>query len=117
MKLRKTAFLIPVFGFMIMMSIESRAQKVFSCQYKAEAEVKAYITKNKSEADLIVYKTSVKNDAVNNNGIWFFVMSKTEADKKVFLTQYKNEAELVIYFTDYKNEAGWKNNAKKQLLN
>ena len=97
-------------------SQNSIAQKVFSCNYKSEADIKVFVSKYKSDADLIVYKCKYKSDASGNNGLWYFVNYKSDADKKIFFTDYKSDADLIIYFSDYKSDAEWKNSSKKQLL-
>lgn len=79
--------IITIIVALMAFSIGAKAQTVYSCQYKSEADVKVHVTKYKSEADLVVYKC-----------------------------KYKSEADIVIYFTDYKSEAGWRNNSKKHLM-
>lgn len=80
-------YIITIIVALMAFSIGAKAQTVYSCQYKSEADVKVHVTKYKSEADLVVYKC-----------------------------KYKSEADIVIYFTDYKSEAGWRNNSKKHLM-
>mgnify|MGYP000324899136 FL=1 len=79
--------IITIIVALMAFGIGAKAQTVYSCQYKSEADVKVHVTKYKSEADLVVYKC-----------------------------KYKSEADIVIYFTDYKSEAGWRNNSKKHLM-
>lgn len=79
--------IITIIVALMALGIGAKAQTVYSCQYKSEADVKVHVTKYKSEADLVVYKC-----------------------------KYKSEADIVIYFTDYKSEAGWRNNSKKHLM-
>lgn len=76
-------YIITIIVALMAFGIGAKAQTVYSCQYKSEADVKVHVTKYKSEADLVVYKC-----------------------------KYKSEADIVIYFTDYKSEAGWRNNSK-----
>lgn len=80
-------YIITIIVALMALGIGAKAQTVYSCQYKSEADVKVHVTKYKSEADLVVYKC-----------------------------KYKSEADIVIYFTDYKSEAGWRNNSKKHLM-
>lgn len=80
-------YIITIIVALMALGIGAKAQTVYSCQYKSEADVKVHVTKYKSEADLVVYKC-----------------------------MYKSEADIVIYFTDYKSEAGWRNNSKKHLM-
>lgn len=79
--------IITIIVALMAFGIGAKAQTVYSCQYKSEADVKVHVTKYKSEADLVVYKC-----------------------------KYKSEADIVIYFTDYKSEVGWRNNSKKHLM-
>lgn len=79
------------------------AQKVYSCQYKSDADVKVYVSQYKSDADLVVYETKWKSEATDNSGIWYFC-------------EYKSDADIVIYFSKFKSDAGWKKNEKKHLM-
>ena len=108
-------YIITIIVALMALGIGAKAQTVYSCQYKSEADVKVHVTKYKSEADLVVYKCKYKSEAEDNKGLWFFVKYKSEAKKKLFFVNYKSEADIVIYFTDYKSEAGWRNNSKKHL--
>ena len=92
--------IITIIVALMAFGIGAKAQTVYSCQYKSEADVKVHVTKYKSETDLVVYKCKYKS----------------EAKKKLFFVNYKSEADIVIYFTDYKSEAGWRNNSKKHLM-
>ncbi len=98
------------------LSYTAVAQKVYSVDYKSDADVKVYTVDYKSDADLVVYKVSYKSDASGNGGLWFFVDYKSDADKKVYFVDYKSDADLKIYFADYKSDAGWKNSSKKHLM-
>lgn len=92
------------------------AQKVYSCNYRSDADVKVYVTEYKSDADLIVYKCDYRSDAQGNHGYWYFVEYRSDADKKIYFTDYRSEADLKIYFTEYRSEAGWKNKEKQHLM-
>lgn len=93
-----------------------RAQKIYSTNYKSEADVKVYVTEYRSEADLIVYKTKYSSEATDNKGIWYFTTYKSEAKKKIYFTEYRSEADVKVYFTEYKSEAGWKDKSKQHLF-
>jgi hypothetical protein len=88
------------------------AQKVYSCEYKSDADVKVYVTQYKSDADLVVYKCTYSSDAVENKGLWYFCTYKSDAKKKIFFVDYKSDADIVIYFSEYKSDAGWRNKTK-----
>lgn len=61
-----------------------KAQVVYSTNYKSDAQVKVYVVKSSSDADLVVYKTTYKSDADGNNGVWFFTTYQSDAKKKIF---------------------------------
>lgn len=92
------------------------AQKVYSCQYKSDADVKVFVSEYKSDADLVVYETKYRSDANGNTGVWYFCEYKSDADTKIFFCDYKSDADIVIYFSKYKSDAGWKKNEKKHLM-
>lgn len=79
--------IITIIVALMAFGIGAKAQTVYSCQYKSEADVKVHVTKYKSEADLVVYKC-----------------------------KYKSEAKKKLFFVNYKSEAGWRNNSKKHLM-
>ena len=89
-----------------------RAQKVFSCNYKSDTDIKVFVAKYKSDADLVVYRAKYPSDAVGNTGIWFFTEYKSDARKKIYFTEYKSDADLVIWFTEYKSDAGWRDRTR-----
>ena len=97
-------------------SVNAFSQKVYSCQYKSDAEVKVFVSEYKSDADLVVYVADYKSDATGNNGIWYFCDYKSDADKRIYFCDYKSDADIVIYFSKYKSDAGWKKNEKKHLM-
>ena len=96
--------------------VNAFSQKVYSCQYKSDAEVKVFVSEYKSDADLVVYVADYKSDATGNNGIWYFCDYKSDADKRIYFCDYKSDSDIVIYFSKYKSDAGWKKNEKKHLM-
>lgn len=105
-----------LFSIFLLLSATSKAQVVFSTQYKYEADVKVFVSNYKYEADLIVFKTDHKYEADKNEGIWFFTEHKYEAKKSVFFTDYKYEADIVVFFTNHKYEAGWQSKQKIHVM-
>ena len=85
------------------LSIQAKAQKIFSVNSKYDADVKVFVASNKYDADLVVFKCSSKYDAKDNKGLWFFVDSKYDAD-------------LIIFFSNSKYDAAWKKSSKKHLM-
>jgi hypothetical protein len=112
--MKKLFFLL--FSIFLLLSSTSKAQVVFSTQYKYEADVKVFVSNFKYEADLIVFKTDHKYEADKNDGIWFFTEHKYEAKKSVFFTDYKYEADIVVFFTNHKYEAGWQSKQKIHFM-
>ena len=47
-------YIITIIVALTALGIGAKAQTVYSCQYKSEADVKVHVTKYKSEADLVV---------------------------------------------------------------
>lgn len=112
----KAKLSVLIFVLALFLLPDLQAQKVYSTDYKSEADVKVYVSRYKSEADLYVYKTTYKSEVRNNDGFWYFTDYKSEADKKIYFTSYKSEADIVVYFTDYKSEAGWRKSSKKHIM-
>ncbi len=113
----KRFFTIFIFILLFLSVIKySNAQKVFSVNYKGDADIKVYVVDYKGDADLVVYKCKYKGDASGNKGLWHFVDYKGDADKKIYFVDYKGDADLKIYFADYKGDAGWRNDSKKHLI-
>ena len=81
----------------------AKAQTIYSCQYRSDADVKVYVTNYKSEADLVVYRCDYRSDANGNDGLWYFV-------------KYKSDAKKRIYFVNYRSEAGWRDKSKQYLF-
>ena len=93
-----------------------KAQKIYSCDSKYDADVKIFVADSKYNADLLVYKEESKYNATGNEGLWHFVESRYDADKKVFFTDSKYDADLLIYFVESKYNAGWRNKERIYLL-
>ncbi|PLW93971.1 MAG: hypothetical protein C0592_04460 [Marinilabiliales bacterium] len=84
-------------------TMTSKAQIVYSCD-------------SKYDADLIVYKCDSKYDADGNKGLWYFADSKYDAKKLVYFVDSKYDADLIIYFSDSKYDAEWRNSSKQHLM-
>jgi hypothetical protein len=106
-----------LFSLFLLIQFNSiKAQKIFSCSSKYEADIKVFVTESNYDADLLVYKVKSKYDAEGNKGLWFFTESKYDADKQVFFTESKYDADLLIYFVESKYEADWRDRSKIHLL-
>ena len=93
-----------------------KAQKVYSCDNKYDADVIIFVVDSRYDADLLVYKVASRYDTGSNEGLWHFVESKYDADKKVYFTGSKYDADLLIYFVDSRYDAGWRNKERIYLL-
>lgn len=105
-----------VFVFFLILNYNGYSQKVYSCEYKSDADVKVYVTTYKSDADLVVYKCPYSSDAVENKGLWYFCEYKSDAKKKIYFVEYKSDADIVIFFSEYKSDAGWRNKTKMHWM-
>lgn len=76
-------YIITIIVALMALGIGAKAQTVYSCQYKSEADVKVHVTKYKSEADLVVYKCKYKSEAEGNKGLWFFCEIQERGEKEV----------------------------------
>lgn len=98
--------------------IGARAQKIYSTNFKSQADFTVYVVDAEYKADLIVYKTDKEYRAksADNKGIWYFTDSKLRADKVIYFVDYQSQADLKVYFTDKEYRAGWKDKQKQPLL-
>jgi hypothetical protein len=102
--------------FLLLLSTNTEAQKVYSCEYRSDADVNVFVVDYRSDADLIVYKCDYRSDAKDNEGLWYFCEYRSDADKKIFFVDYRSDADLKIFFTEYRSDAGWRNNEKTHLM-
>ena len=72
-------------SFLFLFSFVASAQKVYSCEYKSDADVKVYVATYKSDADLVVYKCNYQSDATDNKGLWYFVIINLMQKRKFIL--------------------------------
>ena len=102
--------------FILVSFVNSFAQKVYDTHSEARAKVKVFVVNNESRADLIVYTTNTASRAKGNKGIWFIEHTESRADKKICFVNTESRADLKVYFTNTESRAGWKNSAKKSLM-
>jgi hypothetical protein len=72
------------------------SQKVYITKNKVEAKLVVYKASTQIEADTTVRTTSLKTKAAH--GYWYFTNTRSEADKVIYITNIKAEANKVIYF-------------------
>ena len=109
----RTFLIISLFG---LNCFQVYPQKIFSVKYASDANFKAVVVDQISQADIKIYKEDVISQAKDNAGIWYFTKIRSEADKNVMFVEYLSQADLKIYFVKYRSQAGWINEEKKWLL-
>ncbi len=95
----------------------SIAQIILSVDYASDADFKAIVVEQASQADIKVYLEEVESQVKGNKGIWKFTNVRSQADKKILFVKHLSEADLKIYWVKYRSQAGWVNEKKKYLLN
>ena len=80
---------------------------IFITPYQ-NSDYKIFVTNDKYQADLWVYRTDNKYQAKNVEQIWFQTYDKYASDFSARFVDSKYKADLIIYYTKTKNEAGWK---------
>lgn len=115
MKSCRLQLILFIFSFFFITHL-IKAQKIYSCDNRYDADVKLYVVDSKYDADLLVYKEDSKYNATGNEGLWYFVESRYDADKKVYFTDSKYNADLLIYFVESRYDAGWRNKERIYLL-
>ena len=69
-----------------------------------------------SRADLLVFKHRAESRAKSNEGDWFFVEYASRTDKKICFVTTESRADLKICYVTTESRAGWRNSAKKGLM-
>ena len=114
------AFRAAAFGFILTLALflssPIQAQAVYVTKYKSEADVIVYVTKYRGDADLVVYVAEYNYVANSSRARWFYVDSKFKSDKIIFFTEYRAQADVKVYYTHYKNQSKWRNSEKFHLF-
>jgi hypothetical protein len=74
------------------------------------SDYKVFVTKNRYEADIWIWKSENRYESKNKEEFWTEVDSKYQADFTIRFVKTKYQADLIIYFTESKYQAGWKKN-------
>jgi hypothetical protein len=83
-----------------------------TCDYRV------FVTKNRYEADLWVWKTESRFESKEKEELWTETTSKYQSNFTVRFVKTKYQSDLIVYFTESKYQAGWKKNHKlKNILN
>lgn len=105
-----------VFITVMLLSITSKGQSVFSVDYESQADVKVFVVQYESQADLKVYKVDYQSQVKGNEGLWYFVDYKSQSDKTIHFVKYESQADVKIFFVKYQSQAGWRNSSKKHFF-
>ncbi len=93
-----TFIIVLLFNFSF---VDVFAQKIFYTTFKSEAQATIYITKNRYEANWIIFNTKWSNEA--KKGIWYEVSFKNDADLILYITSHRYEADKLVFYTKYHN--------------
>lgn len=96
-KITQISFLILIFW-----GSKISAQKVYYTEFKNDADLVIYITKDKSKADLIVKKVS--HDDEVKPGFWKEVKLKADANLIVYISKQNTIDIKKVYFTKFGDE-------------
>ncbi len=70
-------------------------------------DLKVWVCKYKSEADLCVYVADHRYQAKDKDSIWFFEKYRSKADFTAKIVKYRSQADLKVYYVKYRSQAGW----------
>jgi len=73
---------------------------VYKEKSKSQADLRVYITCNKSEATHCIHKTELKSLSKNKKNIWYFTSNKSEADIRIYIVNEKSQADMIIFFVN-----------------
>lgn len=95
-------------GFIFLLSVvasSSFAGNVYVSKINS-GNIKVYVTKFRSSADLVVYKTSVESQAEGHDEIWYLSDFQSNSTPIRYVDNAIN-ADIKVFFTDFVSEAGW----------
>lgn len=98
----KTIIVSAFWTFLLMGS--ANASTIKRADLPMSADASAYVTKNRLEADCIVYLVGDEFQA-RETGVWYFTNSSFEADAEIYFTENRSASDIVVYFTDNRMEA------------
>jgi len=82
------------------------------------SDYKIFVSKNRYEADLWVWKTENRYQAANREDIWYITNNRYNSNFSITFVNSKYNSNLVIYYTDNRYLAGWKKqHPLKNILN
>jgi len=82
------------------------------------SDYRVFVTKNRYEADLWVWKTESRYESKNKEEFWTEVDSKYKSNFTIRYVRTKYQSDLIVYFTESRYQAGWKKPHRlKNILN
>lgn len=91
--------------FNVAMFACGNAQKVFTVYYPSQADAILYETKNKSEADILIYRVGFASQVNPSKGLWHDVKNRSESEWTIFWAKYRDQSLCVVYFVPYRSQA------------
>lgn len=86
-------------------SLTSSGLKVTEVSNESLADLKVYVTTERSETDLIVFFVSDPSFS-DGDGLWYLESELNLSDKAICYVQDRFRADLIICITNNKSEAG-----------
>ena len=83
---------------------------VFIITNNTNTDYRVFVTKNKNEAHLWVWRTNRRFDSRDREEIWFQTNLRHQSDFTVRWVNSRQRADLVVYFVSNRNLAGWRRN-------
>jgi len=85
---------------------------IFYVTTSTTADYRIFVTKNRSEADLWIWKSNSRYESFGKEELWFETNSRYQSSITVRYVKSKYQADLIVYYVDSKYQAGWKKNHK-----
>ncbi|SDC34836.1 DUF6150 family protein [Williamwhitmania taraxaci] len=93
-----------------------KAQLFFETETVEQAKVKVFNVDTPEQADLLVFFVNTKPE-VTKIGLWMEVETEPEAQALIIFVDDEKLADIKICIVEDITQAGWRNEAKKGLLN
>ena len=101
---KKIAFFILIILFV---NVNIFSGTIYESSSGSGADVKIYLVKNRSEADLCVYVTSSQNSAKGKDHVWYYTNRGSQADIKIYFVSSRSQANVTVFIVKNESEAGW----------
>ncbi len=111
------ARILLLIGLLLLLSpLVGKAQLFFQVEKVEQAKVKIFNVDTPELADLLVFFVYTKPE-VTKVGIWMQVETEPEAQALIIFVDDEKLADIKICIVEDIAQAGWRNEAKKDLLN